>query len=314
MEQTAYIFPGQGAQAVGMGKDVAEASDDAAEVFNRANRVLGFDLAEVCFTGPAERLEETDIQQPAILVTSIALWAALTRGGRDVPPFAAAAGLSLGEYTALYVAGAVSFEDAVRLVYRRGQLMQASAEAAPSGMVSILGLSADEVQAICRQAADGDVLQPANFNCPGQIVVSGHRAACERAVRIVESGKGKAVMLKVAGAFHSELMRPAAEQLRIELAQTRFRTPRVPVLSNVDVLPHGDCADIRDALYRQVFSPVRWQASIEGLITYGIEMFMEVGPGRTLTGMMRKIDRTRKAVNVSGAESVGMLQTSAALP
>lgn len=312
MGKTAYIFPGQGAQSVGMGRDVVEASPAAADVFERASAVLGFDLAEICFNGPAERLEETDVQQPAILVTSVALWSALHSASGEVPAPAAAAGLSLGEYTALHLAGAIGFEDAVRLVYRRGQLMQEAATAVPSGMVSILGLEPDEVEALCAQAAEGQVLQPANFNCPGQIVVSGERAACERVVRLVEAGRGKAVPLKVAGAFHSELMRPAAEGLKAELAHTPLRSPRWPVLSNVDVRPHLDPEDIREALYRQVFSPVRWQACVRALIEYGVDTFTEVGPGRSLTAMMRKIDRTRQAVNISGVESLGLVLTTGA--
>ncbi len=305
MGETAIIFPGQGSQSVGMGKDVFQNDPHAAALFERANKVLGFDLATICFEGPESRLEETDIQQPAILVTSLAIWSVLTKGGQETPTFEAAAGLSLGEYTALHAAGALSFEDAVRLVRRRGEFMQESARAVSSGMVSIMGMEPADVETLCRECAQEAVLQPANFNCPGQIVISGEKAACERAVRAVESsGQGKAVMLKVAGAFHSELMRPAAEKLCVELDKTNFSESRVPVFANVNTEPHGRSAEIRELLYRQMTSAVRWQATIERLIRQGFDRFVEVGPGRVLTGLMRKIDRQVTAVNVSTWESL----------
>ncbi len=305
MSKTAFIFPGQGSQLAGMGKDLVEVSDHAARVFNQANEILGFDLSGICFEGPPERLEATDIQQPAVLVTSAAFWMALTDGGRREAAFEATAGLSLGEYTALYAAGSLRFEDAVRLVYKRGQFMQEAVKAAPGGMVSIMGLEPDEVAKLCRRAADGEVLTPANFNCPGQIVISGAKAACDRAVRIIEAdGKGRAMVLKVAGGFHCELMKPAADKLKAELEQTDLGRPAVPVISNVDVTPHVSAAEIRDILYRQVFSPVRWQSSVEKMIADGIDRFVEVGPGRVLTSLMRKIDRNKTAVNISSAESL----------
>ncbi len=311
MSKTAFIFPGQGSQSVGMGKDLAEANEHAARVFDQANEILGFDLSGICFEGSPERLAATDIQQPAILVTSAALWAALTDGGNQDVPFDAVAGLSLGEYTALFVAGSLQFSDAVRLVHNRGRFMQEAAEAAPGGMVSIMGLPAEEVDELCQQAVEGDVLTPANYNCPGQIVISGTRSACDRAVKLVdESGKGRAIALKVAGAFHSELMRQAAEKLKTELDRTDFAPPRVPVIANVDVSVHGSADQMRDLLYRQVCSPVRWQASIERLVQDGIEKFVEVGPGRVLTGMMRKIDRKKTAINVSTAESLEQFVTA----
>ncbi len=311
MSKTTFIFPGQGSQLVGMGRDLAEANDHAARVFNQANEILGFDLSGICFHGPPERLAATDIQQPAILVTSAALWAALTEGGKQDLPFDVAAGLSLGEYTALFVAGSLQFSDAVRLVHNRGRFMQEAAEAAPGGMVSIMGLPVDDVGELCRQASEGDVLTPANYNCPGQIVISGTKSACARAVKLVDqSGNGRAMALNVAGAFHSDLMRPAAEKLKTELDQTDFAPPRVRVIANVDVSDHGSAAHIRDLLYRQVFSPVRWQASIERLAQDGIERFVEVGPGRVLTGLMRKINRKKTAVNVSTAESLEQFVTA----
>lgn len=304
MPETAFIFPGQGAQRVGMGKDLAEASPLAARVFEQANEILGFDLSRLCFDGPADRLEATDIQQPAIFVTSWAFWTALNDGG-EAPGFSATAGLSLGEYTALCASGSLGFDDAVRLVYKRGQYMQEAAQAVPSGMVSVVGLECEEVAELCVQAAEGEILTPANFNCPGQIVISGSKPACARAVQIVESaGKGRAIVLKVAGAFHSELMKPAAEKLNVELERTDFAIPKIPVISNVDATAHGSADQIRSSLYRQVFSPVRWQSSVEKMIADGIERFVEVGPGRGLTGMMRKIDRNKTAVNISSVETL----------
>ncbi len=288
---------------MGMGRDVVACSPRAAEIFKQANEVLGFDLQTLCFEGPAEKLEQTDVQQPAILVTSLALWAALSEAGADLS-MTCTAGLSLGEYTALHVAGAIEFEDAVRLVHRRGQYMQEAAVASVSGMVSVLGIEPDDVTALCAEAAEGQVLVPANFNCPGQIVVSGETEACDRLVAIVESGRGKAIKLKVAGAFHSPLMQPAADRLKADLASTTFSTPLTPVIANVDATAHVDADCIRQRLFEQVFSPVRWQSSVEGMIGDGIEEFVEVGPGRSLTGMMRKIDRKKKAVNISTAETL----------
>lgn len=305
MIRTALIFPGQGSQLVGMGKDFAEVNDHAATVFRLANEVVGFDLAGICFSGPPEQLEATDIQQPAILVTSIAIWAALSAGGRDELPFHCAAGLSLGEYTALHLAGVLDFEDAVQLVYRRGRYMQEACESSPGGMVSILGMEADDVQELCGRAAEGEILEPANFNCPGQVVLSGTRAACDRAVRLVESaGRGKAIPLKVAGAFHSALMKPAADRLDRDLQRTVFKPPRVPVISNVDAQAHARPEEIRTLLHRQVFSPVRWEDCVRRMIDEGTQRFIELGPGRVLTGLMRKIDRSKAAVNISTAESL----------
>lgn len=290
---------------VGMGKDLAQANEHAARIFEQANDILGFDLSALCFDGPAERLEATDVQQPAILTTSAAIWAAMTDGGKRTLASSAVAGLSLGEYTALYVAGSLQFADALKLVHQRGKFMQEAAEASPGGMVSILGLAAEDVAELCRRAAEGEVLAPANYNCPGQIVISGAKSACERACQLIEeSGKGRAVTLKVAGAFHSDLMRPAAEKLKIELSRTDFAVPTIPVVSNVDVTPHGSVEQIREALYRQVFKPVRWQAVVEFIVGDGAERFVEVGPGRILTGLMRKIARSKTAVNVSSAESL----------
>lgn len=305
MTRKAAIFPGQGAQLIGMGRDVAERYPAAAATFAEADEVLGHGLSKLCFEGPAERLEETNIQQPAIFVTSVAMYrAGLAAGCFDETTFAAMGGLSLGEYTALHLAGALPFADALRLVARRGQLMQAAAEAAAGGMVSLLGLDEERALALCERVAAQGCVRPANFNCPGQIVISGDRAACEAAAKLADEFGCRAVPLKVAGAFHSAHMQPAADGLRPALDASAFTTPRIPVISNVDAEYHRDPATTRETLYRQVINPVRWQACVARLIADGCGEFWEIGPNRHLTGMMRKIDRAAKAVNVSDLESL----------
>ena len=310
MSKTAIIFPGQGAQTVGMGRDVAKASSVAAEVFDAANKVLGFDLALICFDGPADRLNATDISQPAIFVTSVAMWRALETAGaaKDWVP-QAMAGLSLGEYTALHLAGWIGFEDGLRLVAERGRLMQAAAESAAGGMVSVIGLEEPAVNELCGKAAQGEVLSAANFNCPGQIVISGSKTACARAAAAAEQMGARAIPLAVAGAFHSALMAPAAAGLRKALESAKIVRGRVPVVSNVTADYHADPDGVRTRLEEQVVRPVRWQASIERLIADGFDRFIEVGPGRVLTGLMRKIDRSATAFNYSTAEALEKVPT-----
>lgn len=303
---SAAIFPGQGSQLVGMGKDVAERFPVAAETFQSADQILGFALSRDCFEGPPERLNATDIQQPAIFTTSVALHrAAVAAGVIQADQFVALGGLSLGEYTALYLAGVLSFEDALRLVYQRGRLMQEACERKPGGMVSIMGLSEEQTLALCEKVAASGVVRPANYNCPGQIVISGDSAACEAATKVCEEFGGKAIPLKVAGAFHSDLMRPAADALRPALERVTFSAPRYRVIANVDAEYHVGADAMRESLYRQVFNPVRWQACVERLIRDGIEQFWEIGPNRVLSGLMRKINRHVKASNLSDAASLG---------
>lgn len=301
---TAYaaIFPGQGSQLVGMGKDVAEQYAVAADTFARANELIGFDLRALCFDGPAERLNATDIQQPAIFVTSVALYrAGLEAGTIRTGQFAAFGGLSLGEYTALHLAGSIAFDDALRLVHERGKLMQSAAETYAGGMVSIMGLDEAKVLALCESVASKGRVGPANFNCPGQIVISGEQAACEAAAAAVEQFGGKAVPLKVAGAFHSELMRSAADGLRPHLAACAIKPPATRVICNVHAQYHVDAESIRDLLYRQVFNPVRWSDCVTRMIADGCTEFLEIGPNRVLTGLMRKIDRNAKATSIGKA-------------
>lgn len=289
---------------MGMARDVFDKSPAARDVFVRAAEVVGFDIAKLCFEGPADRLERTDVQQPAIFVASAAMWAALREASPDVGAFSHAGGLSLGEYTALHAAGAIELEDAVRLVHRRGQLMQAAADAAPSGMVSLMGIEEEQADRLCAEARGGDVLVPANFNCPGQVVISGSRAACEEAVRMADRFGCRAVPLAVAGAFHSPFMESAAMGLRPVLNETRIDNPRLAVIANVDASYHGSAEGIRESLARQVTSPVRWSDCIRRMIADGVSQFVEVGPGRTLTGMMRRIDRAVEATAINTAEAI----------
>ncbi len=299
MTANAAVFPGQGAQEVGMGQDVAQVHAVAAETYAQADEVLGFELSRLCFEGPAERLNATDIQQPAIFVTSVALFrAGLDCGKFRLEHFAAMGGLSLGEYTALHLAGSLPFDAALRLVYRRGQLMQQAAQQSPGGMVSLMGLDEAQVLELCERVSQAGHVRAANFNCPGQIVVSGDKRACEALVTAADSAGGRAIPLDVAGAFHSDLMRPAAEALRETLAASDFRPPKVRVIANVNAQYHQDADQIRESLYLQVFNPVRWQACVERLLADGCTHFWEIGPKRVLTGLLRKINRQAQATNV----------------
>ncbi|MEK6676344.1 MAG: ACP S-malonyltransferase [Planctomycetota bacterium] len=301
MSLAAIIFPGQGSQSVGMGRDIFEASPRAREVFERSNRILGFDLAKTCFDGPAEKLEQTDIQQPAIFVTSIALWEAFLEAGGSRDQFAKTGGLSLGEYTALHVAGALEFEEALRLVHRRGQLMQEAADAVESGMVSLVGANEASAKALCDQCRGEEVLFPANLNCPGQVVISGHKTACARAMSLADEYQCRAVALKVAGAFHSPLMESAALRLAPLLERASFSNPAIPVISNVDAEYHDEPASIPQKLYLQVTHPVYWQKCVERMVADGVTEFVEMGPGRVLSGLVRKIHRPATVINVSTA-------------
>jgi [acyl-carrier-protein] S-malonyltransferase len=307
LKKNALIFPGQGAQAVGMGRDFAEQYACAKQVYDRADELLDFPLSRLCFEGPAEELEKTDIQQPAIFVTGVAIWQVLTSEGVDLNAFSFAGGLSLGEYTALHVAGVFSFDDALRLVRRRGQLMQQAAEASPSGMISLIGADEASATALCDRARGDDVLVPANFNCPGQVVIAGSKSACDRAMSMLGELGLRGVQLAVAGAFHSPLMAPAAQGLEAVLKETGVSLPRIPVLANVNAGYHGDADAVRESLRMQVTHPVRWQLCVERMIADGAERFVEIGPGRVLTGLMRKINRSVETLNVSTADTVASI-------
>jgi [acyl-carrier-protein] S-malonyltransferase len=276
-----------------MGRGLYDSVPAARRLYERACEVLGYDLAQLCFTGPSEKLDSTIVSQPALFVTSLAALEALRDRSPDVVlACEATAGLSLGEYTALVFSGAMNFEDGLEVVQRRGQAMQAASDAMPSGMVSILGLERDQVESVCQQARSQGLLQVANLLCPGNIVVSGTNAACEKAAELAdEMGAMKTVPLPVAGAFHTELMRPADEALAEVLAGIELRRPEILVVSNVDARPHNLPEEIRELLVRQVVTPVLWEDSMRFLIGEGFDQFYEVGPGRVLRGLLRRIDR-----------------------
>ncbi len=296
MPKTAYLFPGQGAQTVGMGAALAAAHPAAKARFDAASEVLGYDLLEVCTHGPAEKLNATDISQPAIYVASLA--ALDTYADAALDDVDCVAGLSLGEYTALCYAGAFDFLDGVRLVQARGKAMQAAADASPSAMVSLIGPTVEEVENLVAGVRHLGTIQVANLLCPGNTVVSGTLTAIEGLLAQAEARGDRAVRLAVAGAFHTSLMRPADEVLDAALAGVSLRAARLPVYSNVDALPHTDPAEIRPLLVRQVVSPVLWEATLRAMLERGVERFVEIGPGRVLAGLLKRVHRKAEVVNV----------------
>jgi [acyl-carrier-protein] S-malonyltransferase len=298
----AFLFPGQGSQAVGMGKNLFERFPVARQTFEEADQALGKKLSQLCFEGPDDQLRLTENTQPAILTTSVAAWRVLEEKGIK-PGFAA--GHSLGEYSAQVAAGTISFTDAVRTVRNRGKYMQEAVPVGTGAMAAILGMNLDSVGAICGDAAQGEVCEPANINSPDQIVISGHAAAVERAVKLAqERGAKRAILLPVSAPFHCSLMKLAQERLAVDLQKLTFAAPKVPVVCNVYAKPVEDAESSREALVRQVTGSVNWSDSMQLLIARGVQTYMEVGPGKVLCGLMRQIDRSKKCLNVEDEASL----------
>lgn len=300
--KTAFVFPGQGSQYAGMGRDIAEKFTVARGVFDEAETALGFPISRLCFDGPEAELMLTENTQPAILTTSTALFRVLqARGVR--PDYVA--GHSLGEYSALVAAGALKLSDAAALVRRRGQYMQQAVPLGTGAMAAILGMDLTTALAICEQGAQGQVVSPANLNSPGQIVIAGNREAVERAVTLSkQAGAKRAILLQVSAPFHCSLMKPAEEQLSMDLDNCVFSDLQVPLVTNVDAAPIYSGGDARSALKRQVSRPVRWQETIQFLLDAGVRRFVEVGPGKVLLGLIRSIDKSVTMLNAEDEKSV----------
>src|ERR1700691_5324678 len=298
----AFLFPDQGSQAIGMSKELAEQYPTARQTFEEADEALGYKLSQLCFEGPEDRLRLTEITQPAILTASVAAWRVVDQNGLR-PRFVA--GHSLGEYSAHVAAGTLSFVDAVRTVRHRGKYMQEAVPVGVGTMAAILGMEFEKVAAVCRDAAQGEVCEPANINSREQIVISGHTAAVERATKLAdERGAKRAKVLQVSAPFHCSLMKPAQDRLAIDLSSIAFSKPTAGVVCNVDAALLEDADRSRDALIRQVTGSVKWEQSMRLLMEQGVDTFVEIGPGKVLCGLMRQIDRSQKCLNVADEASL----------
>jgi [acyl-carrier-protein] S-malonyltransferase len=305
MSKIAFVFPGQGSQAAGMGKAVADAYPEAREVFETADRALGIELSRMCFEGPESDLQLTENTQPAILATSVAIYRVLASRGLEPD---CVAGHSLGEYSALVAAGALRLEDALALVRNRGRYMQEAVPVGRGAMAAILGLTAEKVRELCLEVAEGEVVEPANFNGAGQVVIAGHAEAVKRAsTKAKDYGARRAIPLPVSAPFHCRLMQPAAERLALDLKEASFSDLKVPLVTNVDAAPIGKGDEAREALQRQVTSPVRWEESVQELVEQGATRFLEVGPGKVLSGLVRKVHKGALVSSVASPEEVEKL-------
>ena len=296
------VFPGQGSQSPGMGKDLAEKFTVARRVFEEADDALGFAISRLCFEGPAEDLQLTENTQPAILTVSVAAFRVMEEAGIEAPAFVA--GHSLGEYSALVAAGALSLSDAVRTVRARGQYMQEAVPVGTGAMAAVLGGELGDIQRICQEARQDQVCSIANFNSPGQTVIAGNTEAVDRAIELLSGVAKRVIKLKVSAPFHCALMKPAQDRLAVDLERLRFNEPAMPVVTNVDVRPTTAPGELRDALVRQVSSPVRWLESMQLLMQQGVATFVEAGPGKVLSGLMRQTSREVKTLNVEDAASL----------
>jgi [acyl-carrier-protein] S-malonyltransferase len=300
--KTAFVFPGQGSQSAGMGREAAQKFSVAQAAFDEADRALDFPISRLCFEGPEEQLKLTENTQPAILTTSIALFRIFQDKG-IVPDFVA--GHSLGEYSALVAAGALQLSDAAPLVRRRGRYMQEAVPVGVGAMAALLGLDLPAVRAVCEKAAEGQVVSPANLNSPGQIVIAGNREAVDRAVNLAkDAGAKRAILLQVSAPFHCALMLPAEQRLSVDLDACAFSDLRFPLVTNVDAQIIRTGAEARSGLKRQVSRPVRWQETIQSLLDSGVRRFVEVGPGKVLLGMIRSIDKSVTMLNAEDEKSV----------
>ncbi|MCL1077491.1 [acyl-carrier-protein] S-malonyltransferase [Parashewanella spongiae] len=306
MSKMAFVFPGQGSQAVGMLADLAENHPVVIDTFNQASEVLGYDLWRLVQDGPVEDLNQTDKTQPALLAASVALWRSYKASGKELPNVVA--GHSLGEYSALVCAGVIDFCDAIKLVELRGQLMQQAVPAGTGAMYAIIGLADDAIESACVEASQGDVVSPVNFNSPGQVVIAGEKHAVERAATACkEAGAKMAVALPVSVPSHCALMKPAADKLAEALTSINFNTPSITLINNVDVAAVTNAEDIKDALVRQLYCPVRWSETVNTMAEMGISELYEFGPGKVLTGLAKRINKSLSAKAVNNSASLATL-------